>query len=266
MESKLLGHPCFNKEVIFKIGRVHLPVAKSCNIKCSYCDRNISCMNDQHPGACSEVLSPKEALSRYQEIVSKDKTIKIVGISGPGDPLFNKETFETFELIRNCNSEAEFCISTNGLLLEDLAELLLSYNVRYVTVTVNAIDSDIAQYIYEFAMYNELLYFGKEAAELIVQKQQYGIYKASELGLIVKVNTVLIPGINDHHVEDVASRVKELGAKVMNIMPLVPYAKLSYMERPSCSILAQVRERCGRIISVITHCKQCRSDEAGLLV
>ncbi|ADQ41279.1 Radical SAM domain protein [Caldicellulosiruptor acetigenus I77R1B] len=266
MESKLLGHPCFNKDVIYKIGRIHLPVAKSCNIKCNYCDRNISCINDHHPGACSKVLSPQEALRRYKDITSRDRTIKIVGISGPGDPLFNQETFETFELIRNYDAQAEFCISTNGLLLEDLAEVLLNYNVKYVTVTVNAVDSNIAQNIYEFAMYNELLYFGKEAAELIVHKQQYGIYRASELGLMVKVNTVLIPGINNHHIEEVAARVKALGAKVMNIMPLIPYAKFSDIERPSCSVLAQAREKCSKIIQLITHCRQCRSDEAGLLV
>lgn len=44
--------------------------------------------------------------------------------------------------------------------------------------------------------------------------------------MIVKVNSVLIPGLNDEHIVDIAKEVKKRGASLMNILPLIPLAKL----------------------------------------
>lgn len=57
MESKFFGYLCFNKDVIYKIGRIYFFVVKFCNIKCNYCDRNILCINDYYSGVCLKVLS-----------------------------------------------------------------------------------------------------------------------------------------------------------------------------------------------------------------
>ncbi|WP_271628950.1 radical SAM protein [Caldicellulosiruptor sp. DIB 104C] len=266
MGNRNYGHPCFGKDAASKIGRIHLPVAQACNIKCNYCDRNISCMNENHPGACLEVLTPEQALERYKRYASSDSRLKIVGISGPGDPLFNPETFKTFELIKSYDKGAIFCISTNGLLLEDRIEDLLKSNVRFVTVTVNAVNFEVAKEIYEFALYDEVLYFGEDAAKLLVEKQQKGIEKACKAGLVVKVNTVLIPDINQDHIEEIAKVVKALGVSIMNIMPLRPYAKFSHLKRPSCDTVNNIRKRCESIIDQISHCNQCRSDAIGMLM
>ena len=44
-------HPCFSAQAHFRYGRIHLPVAPRCNIRCGYCDRRYDCANESRPGA-----------------------------------------------------------------------------------------------------------------------------------------------------------------------------------------------------------------------
>ena len=117
--KSIQGHPCFGGNHQ-KNGRMHLAVAPRCNIKCGYCSRKHDCANESRPGVTSRILTPDEALIKVREVMASEllgPIIKVIGIAGPGDPLANEETFETFRLIG-----AEFphlikCLSTNGLLL-----------------------------------------------------------------------------------------------------------------------------------------------------
>lgn len=89
--------------------------------------------------------------------------------------------------------------------------------------------------------------------------------------MLVKVNTVLIPGINDHHIAQVSEKVKSLGATLHNIMPLISdpshgtYFGLSGQRGPTEDELQRVREECGVHMPQMTHCKQCRADAVGML-
>jgi nitrogen fixation protein NifB len=76
---------------------------------------------------------------------------------------------------------------------------------------------------------------------------------------------VLIPGINDEQIPLIAARVKELGAFVMNIMPLIPQAEMVHLEQPTEERLAEIRKDNEKIIGQFAHCKQCRSDAIGLI-
>jgi nitrogen fixation protein NifB len=79
------------------------------------------------------------------------------------------------------------------------------------------------------------------------------------------VNSVLVPGVNDHQMTLIAQKVKKLGAFVMNIMPLIPQAELAAIVPPSESMLAEVRRANEGIIGQFAHCKQCRADAVGLI-
>ncbi|MEQ2789490.1 nitrogen fixation protein NifB, partial [Flavonifractor plautii] len=48
-------HPCLSVQAHFRYGRIHLPVAPRCNIRCGYCDRRYDCANESRPGVTSEV-------------------------------------------------------------------------------------------------------------------------------------------------------------------------------------------------------------------
>jgi len=83
--------------------------------------------------------------------------------------------------------------------------------------------------------------------------------------MMVKVNHVYIPGINDHETLDLAVKARELGATMMNILPLIPLGIFAGMEPPSELVMDMVRNQADLILSQARHCKQCRADAAGLI-
>ncbi|NLI62801.1 MAG: nitrogenase cofactor biosynthesis protein NifB [Methanosarcinaceae archaeon] len=258
-------HPCYSKGAQHKFGRLHLAVAPKCNILCNYCDRRFDCVNESRPGVTSEVLKPAEALEKAKEVVKEYPFIKVVGIAGPGDPLANDETFETFRLIKENLPDLTLCMSTNGLLLSDRFDELMEAGVETVTVTMNALDPEIQKQITDHVIYKGKHYRGIEAAELLIEKQLEGIEKAVKAGLAVKINTVMIPGINDKHIPDLAKKLSDMGVFIMNIMPLISQAKFSHIEPPTDAERAALQKECEPFVQQMKHCRQCRSDAYGLI-
>jgi len=266
-EVKVHGHPCFGGDRK-KNGRIHLPVAPRCNVKCNYCTRRHDCANESRPGVTSQILTPVAALERVREIAASPTLgpiIKVVGIAGPGDPLANQETFETFELIHAEFPDMIKCLSTNGLMLPQYIYCLHQLDLRSLTITINSVSPSIGSRIYSWVQYQGQTLHGEEAAELLIRNQLEGLQQAADYGIVVKINTVLIPGINEAEVEKVAREVKKRGASVMNIMPLIPQAKFAGIRPPTVDELASVRDANQHIMGQFRHCSQCRADAVGLI-
>ena len=256
------AHPCFNEKMHDKVGRAHVPVAPKCNIFCNFCTRDINNEEDR-PGVASCVMNPEAAINHINEVTAEGP-ISVVGVAGPGDSLANEETFEFFEKLATEQPDLIKCMSTNGLLLPKYADKLAELGVNSVTVTINAVDPDIAEDIYSFIKYEGKVYKGHEAVEILIKNQLEGVEKASENGMVVKVNSVLIPGVNDEHIVEIAREVKKRGASLMNILPLIPLGKMKDLQRPDCSMMEQVREQVEEIIPVFRACTQCRADAYGI--
>lgn len=262
---KIQEHPCFSEKACHAFGRMHLPVAPKCNIQCKYCVRDFDCVNESRPGVTSEILKPQQALERVDEVLKKYHYIKVVAIAGPGEPLANEETFEAFRLVGEKYPNMILCVSTNGLLLPDKIKELDKLGVCNITVTVNAIDPKIGKNIYDYVIYKGKRYEGLEAATLLLNQQMKGIEEAVRLRKIVKINTVLIPGINDKHVFDIARKIKEMGVFIHNVMPLIPQYKFAHINPPTPEEKRKIQEELGSIIKQMKHCRQCRSDAVGRL-
>jgi nitrogen fixation protein NifB len=258
-------HPCFTEEAHTRFSRAHLSVAPACNIQCRYCIRKFDCANESRPGITSRVLTPEEAVERTRALVDRSERLSVVGIAGPGDPLVNAPTYVTLRQIHWEYPDLTLCVSTNGLLLADNLEQLLSSGVRSLTVTINAVTPETAEKVYSWVIYKGRRYEGREAAELLLRNQWQGLQKAIEDGLITKVNTVFIPGVNDHEIPQIAERAGKLGADIMNILPLIPQAEFADLKRPSHAEINRMREACRPFIKQMTHCKQCRADACGIL-
>ena len=253
-------HPCFSDEAHDRVGRIHLPVAPRCNIQCNFCEHKM-CTEIQHPGWAARLLSVDEAVDLIQSIVSRRQVCDfIVGVAGPGDALANDQTFQTLALIRKRYPQIVSCLCTNGLLLEDRLEAMADAGVRALTVTVNASDSQVGKRIYSWAKYQGTIYRGEEAAALLTTKQFSGIRKAIAAGFSLKVNTVLIPGVNDEHMPELARRLREAGVELMNIMPLIPSGKMKDLTAPTCDELMRARRDCEEILPQFHRCEQCRAD------
>ncbi|MBI5439637.1 MAG: nitrogenase cofactor biosynthesis protein NifB [Deltaproteobacteria bacterium] len=264
----LSRHPCFNESAKGVCGRVHLPVAPRCNIKCNYCDRRYDCVNESRPGVTSSVLAPGQALRYVERVLERDPRIAVVGIAGPGDPLGNpEETLETVRLIRQRFPELLLCLSTNGLALPAHADTLAELGVSHVTVTVNAVDPDVGQRIYAWAREGKVIYRGRQAAERLLERQLSGIAALKSHGVIVKVNTIVIPGVNEEHVEDIARAMAGLRVDVLNCMAMVPVTGTPFeaMPEPAPGRVAELRGRAAAYLPQMKHCRRCRADAVGLL-
>ena len=168
---KIQEHPCFSKNASHLFGRIHLAVAPKCNIQCNYCIRKFDCVNESRPGVTSKVLTPGEALERVREVLEQVHYIKVVAVAGPGEPLYNEETFETFGLVKEEFPHLIRCMSTNGLLLPDRIDDIEELGISNVTVTLNAIDPNIGKNIYSFVNYEGKRYKGLEEAEIWPKNQ-----------------------------------------------------------------------------------------------
>jgi nitrogen fixation protein NifB len=261
-------HPCFNAKVKGQYGRVHLPVAPKCNIKCNYCNRKFDCVNESRPGVTSTILTPDQALHYMDKVLEQEPRISVAGIAGPGDPFANaEETLETMRLIREKYPDTILCLASNGMNLAPHVAELAEIRVSHVTVTVNAVDPEIGAKIYSWVRDGKVMYRGLQAAELLIARQLLAIAKLKEHGITVKINTIVIPGINDHHVMDVARKMKELGADLLNCMAMFPNVDTVFEDvpEPSRKEMVEIRNEAEKYLPQMRHCTRCRADAVGLL-
>ncbi|MBQ1524785.1 MAG: radical SAM protein, partial [Firmicutes bacterium] len=181
------------------------------------------------------------------------------------------ETFRVLEICRRAFPDMILCLGSNGLLLAKNAERLRDLGVSTVTVTVNSLDPDVLTRLVpriclsKSAGEEKVWAEGTEAARLLIDRQLEGIRLCASLGMTVKVNTVLVPGINDGGVEDIAMKAAELGASVQNIMPLIPAGRLSGLKAPDRGYVRALQDRLDPVIRQFRSCARCRADACGLL-
>ncbi len=262
------NHPCFNKAAKRIYSRVHLPIAPKCNVQCNFCNRKYDCVNESRPGVTSSVLTPQQAVNYLVDLDERIENLSVIGIAGPGDPMANpEETLTTLRLIKEAFPEKMFCLSTNGLNLKTHIEEMASLGVSHVTITINAVDTAIIEKIYAWIRYENQVYTNKQGAEILLNNQLSCIPLLKEKGIIVKMNTVVIPGINDRHIPEIAKKVAELGADLMNCIPLIPTKDTTFenLEEPTGKQIAGLRLMVQDFLPVMTHCSRCRADAAGLL-
>lgn len=238
---------------------MHLPVAPLCNIQCRYCSREVGISyHSYRPAVAKEIMTPEKAVE--QVLHHLNDQLRVVGIAGPGEPLCNEETFETLALLHEQVPNLALCVATNGLLLLEKAETLASLGVKTVTVTVNTVNAETVKRIYSHieGKMNQVV------AETFVQKQLKGIKACADKGIMVKVNSLLIPEINMDELESVALKSRQKGASLQNITPLIPLAEFSGLRPPSCEEIRLTREKCEKILPQFRLCKQCRADAIGI--
>ena len=268
MSLKIENHPCFNDASRHKFGRIHLPVAPKCNIQCNYCSRKFDCMNENRPGVTSKVLSPHQALHYLEQAIKLSPNIAVVGIAGPGDPFANPdETMETLRLVRDKYPEMLLCVATNGLDLLPYIDELAQLQVSHVTVTINAIDPEIGAEVYAWVRYKKKMYRDIDAARLLIKNQLESLKKLKEAGITAKVNSIIIPGINDSHVIAVASKVAELGADILNCLPYYNTMETVFenIAEPSAEMVSEIQKATSEFLPQMKHCARCRADAVGII-
>tara|TARA_R110000868_G_scaffold4278_5_gene27116 strand:+ start:41627 stop:43159 length:1533 start_codon:yes stop_codon:yes gene_type:complete len=272
IRDKVKNHPCYSEEAHHYFARMHVAVAPACNIQCHYCNRKYDCSNESRPGVVSEVLTPEEAVMKTKAVAANIPQMTVLGIAGPGDPLANPErTFETFRMLSEQAPDIKLCVSTNGLSLPDSVEELAKHNIDHVTITINCVDPAVGAKIYPWIYWNNKRIYGEKAAKILIAQQQKGLEMLVERGILVKVNSVMIPGVNDEHLKEVSRTVKSKGAFLHNVMPLISESEhgtffgIMGQRGPEPEELQDLQDACSGDMNMMRHCRQCRADAVGLL-
>jgi len=270
--DKIKDHPCYSEEAHHYFARMHVAVAPACNIQCNYCNRKYDCSNESRPGVVSERLTPEEALRKVVAVAAAVPELSVLGIAGPGDALANwKKTRATFEAVREVIPDIKFCLSTNGLALPDHVDEIAGMAIDHVTITINAVDPAIGARIYPWIFFDHKRRTGLEAATILLERQMRGLEMLTARGVLVKINSVMIPGINDDHLPEVNREVRARGAFLHNVMPLISdpahgtHFGLTGQRGPTPAELKALQDRLDGGVRLMRHCRQCRADAIGLL-
>ncbi|WP_428241814.1 nitrogenase cofactor biosynthesis protein NifB [Gynuella sp.] len=272
IRQKVFNHPCYSEDAHHYFARMHVAVAPACNIQCHYCNRKYDCSNESRPGVVSELLTPEQAVAKTKAVAANIPQMTVLGIAGPGDPLANPErTFDTFRRLSEEAPDIKLCVSTNGLSLPESVDELAKHNIDHVTITINCVDPKIGAQIYPWIYWNNRRVFGEKAAKILIRQQQKGLEMLVARGILVKVNSVMIPGVNDEHLKEVSRIVKEKGAFLHNVMPLIAEAEhgtfygVMGQRSPEPEELQDLQDACAGDMNMMRHCRQCRADAVGLL-
>ncbi len=237
-------------------------------MQCNFCKRIYDCANESRPGVTTAILSPRQSLDYLQRVLARDSRISVVGIAGPGDPFATPTlTLETLRLVHEAHPEMLLCVASNGLGVPPHAEALARLQVSHVTLTVNAVDPHVGAKVYAWIRDGKKVYRGLPAAELMWTRQAEAIRMLKQHDVVVKINTIIIPGVNDDHVVEVARQVADLGADIANCVPLYPVQGTPFgdLESPAPDRVAAIRADVAQWLPIMSHCTRCRADAVGLL-
>ena len=186
-------------------GRTHdylrISVTDRCNLRCIYC------MGEDGV----EQLRHQDILS-YEEIINVVKAGAELGISKirltGGEPLVRKNLVQLVALIREVPGIKDLALTTNGILLSDQAADLKKAGLDRVNISLDSLDARVYQEITRCGTLEQVL---------------AGIETALKLNLDpVKINTVLMKGINDSEVLDFIKLTleKPLHVRFIEYMPI----------------------------------------------
>lgn len=251
-------HYCYNTGPIEEVwGRIHVPLAKKCTLKCTYCsylrDGNITDDN-WRPGSSSGIVEGKETIYAYlKQAVNQYRNVKIIGVSGPGDPLENIiQVRELIAVMKEYYPDYYLCICTNGSIWNtDVQWLLKQPLLRYITLTINTIDMEKYPVLYQ--RYRDL------AVHRDMWENQLRIIReCTANGIKVKINTVYVPGTNDTEITEMYRRLREEGVSCFNLMPQIDPESGRNKHLPECEKLQATLAAQG--FDMMTKCKHCRAD------
>ena len=209
---------------------LRITLTNRCNVNCLYC---------HHDG----MVKSKDEMTA-DELYTICKIAKKIGVrkirlSG-GEPLLKKDIVEIVERIASLDFK-DISMTTNGILLEKYAQDLKDAGLDRVNVSLDTLNRET----FEFITKKDYLEDAKN-----------GILKAVEVGLYpVKINMVIMKGINQDEIDDMFEFCKEHGI-VLQLIELIEsescdddkfsedyHYKLDDIESELADIADDVRER-----------------------
>ncbi|RAL26088.1 GTP 3',8-cyclase MoaA [Thermoflavimicrobium daqui] len=179
------------QRILDKLGRplkdLRISVTDRCNFRCQYC------MPEEIFGR-DYVFLPKHKLLSFEEISRIVRIFASLGVTKiritGGEPLLRKDLPELIRMISSTQMIEDIALTTNGVLLPHLALKLKQAGLQRINVSLDTLDNE------RFSQLNSRYHH--------VQQVLDGIEAAHQAGLEVKVNMVVMKGINDDEIITVA--------------------------------------------------------------
>ena len=183
------------------VSNLRISLTPKCNLACIYCHKEGE-------------ESPKDQLSveEIAEILRVAATFEIRSVKFTGgEPLLRRDLLE---IIRSVPDTMESSLTTNGTLLADLAFRLKEAGLRRVNVSLDSLDSETYKKITGIDRLSEVL---------------DGITAAVDAGLTpVKLNMVVLEGINDTEIDDFLAYVRGNRNLVLQLIELMHFNDCNY--------------------------------------
>jgi len=204
--NKLIDN--FGREISY----LRVSITDRCNYRCIYCK----------PEEQFKFI-PHEEILRYEEIVeiieeAVNLGITKVRITG-GEPLARKGIVDFIKKLREIKKLEDISLTTNGFFLSDYAEKLKDAGLNRVNISLDSLQEE---------KYKTITRVGS------LKKALKGIDSALKAGLLpIKINTVLIKGINDDEVEDFTRLTlgRPLNIRFIEFMPSGEELKENYRDK-----------------------------------
>lgn len=184
-----------------EIEYLRLSVIEKCNLRCAYCNPdNAPCRN--------EMLTAED----FEHIVNVCVKLGInkVRVTG-GEPLMRKDLEEIISRIAAGGGIADLCMTTNAQGLSKRARDLKQAGLQRINISMDSLKPE---------KYRQITGGGNISDVLD------GIDLCVECGLLpVKLNAVLIRGVNDDEVDDFIALTKDRPIEV-RFIELMPFGKL----------------------------------------
>jgi len=175
----------FNRTIDY----IRVSVTSRCNFRCLYCMPNTPFEWEPH-----------ENILRYEEMfeflrLAIDEGVKKIRITG-GEPLLRKDLEVFIKMLHDYKPELDLALTTNGYYLKEHAQKLKDAGLKRVNMSLDSLKPDIA---------------AKIAQKEMLKKVLEGLDEALRVGLKVKLNTVVMQGINDNEILDLLDFAKDKG-------------------------------------------------------
>ncbi|GAA8394367.1 GTP 3',8-cyclase MoaA [Helicobacter pylori] len=177
------------------IDYIRVSVTKQCNFRCHYCMPAIPLdfFDD-------EELLPLDNVLEFLKIAI-DEGVKKIRITG-GEPLLRKGLDEFIAKLHAYNKEVALVLSTNGFLLKKMAKGLKDAGLSWVNVSLDSLKSDRVLKISQ-----------KDALKNALE----GIEESLKVGLKLKLNTVVMKGVNDDEILELLEYAKNRSIQIRYI-------------------------------------------------
>lgn len=206
-----------------KINYLRLSVTDRCNMRCSYCMPESGVAKLDH----ADVLSYEQLFTlAEQAVVMGIEKIRVTG----GEPLVRKGIAAFLGRLARIPGLRQLVLTTNGVLLEGMAEELKAAGVQRLNISLDSLRPEV---------------FARITRRNDLAQVRAGIAAAESAGLPVKINMVVMRGVNDAELADFAALTlgKPYAVRFIEYMPVIKDPAWQSMVLSGEEILARLAEQ-----------------------